>query len=90
MVRRATDSPTWAKAHHSGAVDSTGLSTRRVEQAMSNTSRFLAIGLVLGGLVGVVAGTVMDNIPMGIVFGGGFGLIAGLAIGAALDRRTES
>jgi hypothetical protein len=57
---------------------------------MNNKSKFLAIGLVLGGLVGVVAGTLMDNIPMGIVFGGGFGLIAGLAMGAALDRRTES
>jgi hypothetical protein len=57
---------------------------------MNSKSKFLAIGLVLGGLVGVVAGTLMDNIPMGIVFGGGFGLIAGLAMGAALDRRTES
>ena len=55
-----------------------------------NKSKFLAIGLVFGGLIGIVAGTVMDNIPMGIVFGGGFGLIMGLAIGAALDRRAQS
>ncbi|NIN68808.1 MAG: hypothetical protein GTO63_29800 [Anaerolineae bacterium] len=57
---------------------------------MNNRLKFLAIGLVLGGGIGIVAGSVMDNIPMGIVFGGGFGLITGLAIGAALDRRTES
>ena len=57
---------------------------------MNNKYKFLAIGLVIGGGIGIVAGTVMDNIPMGIVFGGGFGLIIGLAIGAALDRRTES
>ena len=55
-----------------------------------NNKKFLAIGLVLGGLIGIVAGTVMDNLPMGIVFGGGFGLILGHAIGAALDRRTKS
>ena len=42
------------------------------------------------GLVVIVAGAVMDNTPMGIVFGGGAGLIIGLAIGAALDRRSES
>jgi hypothetical protein len=76
-------------ASHSAAVDATGLGTRRGESEMDNRSKLLAIGLVLGGLVGVVAGTVMDNIPMGIVFGGGLGLVAGLAIGAALDRRTK-
>jgi hypothetical protein len=56
---------------------------------MKNTSRFLAIGLVLGGGVGIVVGILMDNLPMGIVFGGGFGLVIGLAIGAALDRTTK-
>jgi hypothetical protein len=56
---------------------------------MSNT-RFLPIGLVIGGGIGIVVGAAMNNISMGIVFGGGFGLIIGLAIGAALDRRTKS
>jgi hypothetical protein len=64
--------------------------TRRGEDAVNNRLKFLAIGLVLGGGIGIVAGSVMDHIPMGIVFGGGFGLIIGLAIGTALDRRTES
>jgi hypothetical protein len=70
--------------------DSIRIYTRRGVDVMNNRSKFLAIGLVLGGLVGIVAGTIMDNLPMGIVFGGGFGLIIGLAIGAALDRRAQS
>jgi len=57
---------------------------------MNNTSKFLAIGLVIGGGIGIVAGILMDNISTGIVFGGGFGLIMGLAIGATLDRRAKS
>lgn len=56
---------------------------------MKNTAKLLAIGLVLGGGLGIAFGAIMDNIPMGIVFGGGFGLIIGLAIGYALDRRTS-
>ena len=56
---------------------------------MNNIPKFLAIGLVLGGGVGIVVGAAMNNIPMGIVFGGGFGLVIGLAIGTVLDRRTE-
>jgi hypothetical protein len=55
---------------------------------MNSKSKFLAIGLVLGGGIGIVIGILTNNIPMGIVFGGGFGLIMGLAIGAALDRNT--
>jgi len=57
---------------------------------MSNRSKFLAIGLVLGAGIGIVPGSLMDNIPVGIIFGGGFGLIIGLAIGAALDRQAGS
>jgi hypothetical protein len=57
---------------------------------VKNTSKFLAIGLVLGAGIGIVAGSLMDNIPMGIIFGGGFGLIIGLAIGSGMDRRAES
>lgn len=56
---------------------------------MNNIPKFLTIGLVLGGGVGIVVGAAMNNIPMGIVFGGGFGLVIGLAIGTALDRQTE-
>jgi len=51
-------------------------------------SRFLAIGLVLGGGIGILVGAAPNNIPMGIVFGGGFGLITGLAIAAITDHRA--
>jgi hypothetical protein len=54
---------------------------------MNNKSRFLAIGLVIGGGFGIVAGILLDNIPMGIVFGAGFGLVIGLGFGAVLDSR---
>lgn len=55
---------------------------------MNNKSKFLAIGLVLGGGIGIAAGNLLGSVSMGIVYGGGFGLIIGLAIGAFLDRRT--
>ena len=56
---------------------------------MNNAAKFLAIGLVLGGGIGIVVGSSLGSIPMGIVFGGGFGLILGLAVGTTLDRRTS-
>jgi hypothetical protein len=56
---------------------------------MKNTAKLLAIGLVLGGGLGIAAGSATGSIPMGIVFGGGFGMIIGLAIGAMLDRRAR-
>jgi hypothetical protein len=56
---------------------------------MNNTAKLLAIGLVLGGGIGIVVGASLGSIPMGIVFGAGFGLIIGLAVGSALDRRTN-
>jgi NhaP-type Na+/H+ or K+/H+ antiporter len=56
---------------------------------MKNTSKFLAIGLVLGGGIGIVIGSIVDNISMGIVFGAGGGLVIGLAIGYYLDRRAR-
>lgn len=56
---------------------------------MSNTAKFLAIGLVIGGGIGILVGAMVGNIPMGIVFGGGGGLILGLAIGTLKDRRTS-
>jgi F0F1-type ATP synthase assembly protein I len=56
---------------------------------MEIKSKFLAIGLVLGAGIGIIAGSAFGSIPMGIVFGGGFGLILGLAIGAFLEYRTE-
>jgi hypothetical protein len=56
---------------------------------MSNTAKFLAIGLVIGGGIGIVVGAMLDNIPMGIVFGGGFGLVLGLGIGKALEGRSR-
>ena len=56
---------------------------------MNNTSRCLAIGLVLGGGIGIVFGAATSSIPMGIVFGAGGGLIIGLAIGNYIDRHTN-
>jgi hypothetical protein len=77
-------------ACHSVAVASKRICIKRGEDAVNNKSRFLAIGLVLGGGIGIIAGIIMDNIPIGIAFGGGFGLIIGLAIGAVLDNRINS
>ena len=57
---------------------------------MNNVAKFLPIGLVLGGGIGILVGSLVNDIPMGIVFGGGFGLIIGLALGKVLDNRTES
>jgi hypothetical protein len=64
--------------------------TRKEKDAMKNTAKLLAIGLVLGGGSGIASGSATGNIPMGIVFGGGFGMILGLGIGALLDRRARS
>jgi len=57
---------------------------------MNSLAKFLPLGLVIGGGIGIIVGAAVNNIPMGIVFGGGFGLVLGLAVGAALARRTES
>ena len=46
---------------------------------ISYTALGMALGLVLGGLVGIL----IDNM---VIFAGG-GLVLGLAIGSALDRR---
>jgi hypothetical protein len=58
------------------------------EEATMRNSKFLAIGLVLGGGIGILVGAALNNIPMGIVFGGGIGLIIGLATALVLDRRV--
>ena len=76
--------------YHNVVVEALRICTRKGEGELNNTSKFLAIGLILGGGIGIVAGALMDSISMGIVFGGGGGLIIGLAIGAALDRQTKS
>ena len=49
------------------------------EKRISYTALGLAIGLTLGGIVGLV----IDNT---VIFAGG-GLVLGLAIGSALDNR---
>jgi len=49
------------------------------QKKISYTSLGLAIGLILGGIVGLI----IDNM---IIFAGG-GLVLGLAIGSALDNR---
>lgn len=48
---------------------------------ISYTALGLAIGLILGGIVGLI----IDNM---IIFAGG-GLVLGLAIGAALDNHRK-
>lgn len=48
---------------------------------ISYTALGLAIGLILGGIVGLI----IDNM---IVFAGG-GMVLGLAIGTALDNRRQ-
>ena len=77
-------------ACHGIAVASKRICIRKGEDAVNNKSRFVAIGLVLGGGIGIIAGIIMDNIPIGRALGGGFGLVIGLAIGAALDQRINS
>jgi hypothetical protein len=57
---------------------------------MKYTGRLLAIGLVLGGGIGIIIGAILGDISMGIVFGGGGGLVLGLAVGTALDRRIST
>jgi hypothetical protein len=49
------------------------------QRNISYTALGLAIGLILGGIVGLI----IDNM---IIFAGG-GLVLGLAIGSALDNR---
>lgn len=51
------------------------------QKKISYTALGLAIGLVLGGIVGLA----IDNM---IIFAGG-GLVLGLAIGTALDSRRQ-
>jgi len=57
---------------------------------MMYSAKFLAVGLVLGGGIGILVGSLLGNIPMGIVFGGGFGLVIGLAVYGALSLRSSS
>ena len=51
----------------------------KIKKKKSYTALGLAIGLVLGGIVGLV----INNL---VIFAGG-GLVLGLAIGSALDNR---
>jgi hypothetical protein len=51
------------------------------QKKISYTALGLAIGLILGGIVGMA----IDNM---IIFAGG-GLVLGLAIGTALDSRRQ-
>ncbi len=57
---------------------------------MMYAAKYLAAGLVLGGGIGILLGSLLGNIPMGIVFGGGFGMVAGLAVYGALSLRASS
>lgn len=55
---------------------------------MSKRGRFLATGLVLGGLAGIVVGAAMHNTVAGIIFGSGGGLLIGLAMSAFRGGRA--
>jgi len=55
--------------------------TNGTSRNISYTALGMALGLVLGGLVGIL----IDNM---IIFAGG-GMVVGLAAGAALDNRTR-
>jgi hypothetical protein len=56
---------------------------------MSNNSIWwtLPLGLVLGGLIGLVVGIVLEDTNLWMIMGAGGGLVLGLAVGAALQRR---
>jgi hypothetical protein len=48
----------------------------------------MSLGLVLGGALGIVYGTITDNVTfMTIAIGGG--LVIGLSIGTALEARKK-
>lgn len=49
--------------------------------------RTLPLGLVLGGLIGIGVGIVLQDINLWMILGAGGGLVAGLAAGAALQRQ---
>jgi hypothetical protein len=57
---------------------------------MNNKARLLALGLVLGGGIGLIIGFATDNVGVNIALGGGIGLVLGLGLGALLDARTSS
>lgn len=47
----------------------------------------LPLGLVLGGLIGIGVGIVLEDINQWMILGAGGGLVLGLAAGAALQRQ---
>ena len=57
------------------------MTTNNPQKKISYTALGMAIGLILGGLVGLL----IDNM---IIFAGG-GMVLGLAIGTALDNRVK-
>ena len=57
------------------------MSTNHTQKKISYTALGLAIGLILGGLVGLL----IDNM---IIFAGG-GMLIGLAIGTFLDQQRS-
>lgn len=47
----------------------------------------LPLGLILGGLIGLGVGIVLEDINQWMILGAGGGLVLGLAAGAALQRQ---
>jgi uncharacterized membrane protein (Fun14 family) len=66
---------------HTGGINMTSNNNQPSEK-ISYTALGLAIGMILGGIVGLA----IDNL---IIFAGG-GLVLGLAIGYALDNRHKA
>lgn len=50
----------------------------------------LPLGLILGGLIGVGVGVILENINQWMILGAGGGLVLGLAVGAALQSRSAT
>ena len=47
----------------------------------------IPLGLVLGGLIGIVVGMVLEDVTLWMILGAGGGMVLGLAAGAALQKR---
>lgn len=50
----------------------------------------IPLGLVIGGLLGLLFGILIDQTPLWMILGAGGGLVLGLAVGAALQSRQAA
>ena len=66
------------------------MSNQSSTKAKYNKSGFgLAIGLVIGGGIGMIYGYAIDNFTLGLVLGSVGGMLIGLAISSALAARNS-